>query len=76
MSGPNTLVGLAKPSGDAPLNKSAAIKALVPSYVNLLKELKALGVPEVHMWGFLSGDLCAKYILVVLELLRCGVVVL
>eukprot|EP00884_Botryococcus_braunii_P016286 jgi/Botrbrau1/3340/Bobra.0048s0035.1 len=47
--GPNTLVGLAKPSGDAPLDKSAAIQALVPSYVKLLKELKALGIPEVQI---------------------------
>lgn len=48
-SGPNTLVGLSKPSGDAPLDKSTAIEALVPSYIKLLNELHALGVPEVFL---------------------------
>ena len=48
--GPNTLVGLAKPAeGTATLDKAAAVKALVPHYEAVLKELKALGVPEVQM---------------------------
>jgi 5-methyltetrahydropteroyltriglutamate--homocysteine methyltransferase len=47
--GPNTLVGLAKPVEGTTLDKSAAVAALVPHYAAVLKELKALGVPEVQM---------------------------
>lgn len=52
--GPNTLVGLSKPSGDEPFDKSAAIQALVPSYIKLLNELNALGVPEVLVYPLAS----------------------
>ncbi len=48
--GPNTLVGLAKPAeGTGDLDRSAAVAALVPHYAAVLKELKALGVPEVQV---------------------------
>jgi 5-methyltetrahydropteroyltriglutamate--homocysteine methyltransferase len=48
--GPNTLVGLAKPAdASAPFDHDAAIKALLPAYIDLLTNLKALGVPEVQM---------------------------
>ena len=47
--GPNTLVGLAKPVEGATLDKAAAVASLVPHYVAVLKQLKALGVPEVQV---------------------------
>ncbi|KAK9829533.1 hypothetical protein WJX72_006351 [[Myrmecia] bisecta] len=43
--GPNTLVGLATGKAD----RKAAVQRLLPAYVALLKELKALGVPEVQL---------------------------
>ena len=68
--GPNTLAGLAKPVEGATLDKSAAVAALVPHYEAVLKELKALGVPEVQMHepilthqaaGALRADFEASY---------------
>ena len=68
--GPNTLVGLAKPVEGTTLDKSAAVAALVPHYEAVLKELKALGVPEVQMHepilthqaaGALRADFEASY---------------
>ena len=50
MLGPNTIAGLAKPAeGSDSLDKSAVVAALVPHYEAVLKELKALGVPEVQV---------------------------
>jgi hypothetical protein len=50
---------LAKPSEGAELDKSAAIHALLPSFIRVLEELKALGVPEVfrHKHRSLPGGL-------------------
>lgn len=49
-AGPNTLVGLSKSAdASAPFDHDSAIKALLPAYIKLLTQLKALGVPEVQM---------------------------
>ena len=79
--GPNTLVGLAKPAeGTTTLDKAAAVKALVPHYEAVLKELKALGVPEVQMHepilasqtaNDLRADFEASYATLSGELGRC-----
>jgi 5-methyltetrahydropteroyltriglutamate--homocysteine methyltransferase len=65
--GPNTLVGLAKPAeGSGDLDRSAAVAALLPHYEAVLKELKALGVPEVQIHEPIlasekAGDLRADF---------------
>ena len=45
--GPNTLVGLAKGDNKGTYDPVALVKKLVPAYVQLLEQLKGLGVPEV-----------------------------
>ena len=45
-AGPNTLVGLAKKEG---ISRTDLVKRLLPAYSQVLKELKALGVPEVQI---------------------------
>ena len=76
-AGPNTIVGLGKP--DAPdFIASKLVANLVPAYVELLKALKDLGVPEVQiheniltlpMAGSLQKDFEATYA----ELAKVGV---
>lgn len=46
-AGPNTLLGLARGTFDRP----ALLARLVPAYVQLLRELVALGVPDVQVSG-------------------------
>ena len=49
MAGPNTIVGLSKQPEGSSFNASKAVAALVPAYIDLLKALKELGVPEVQV---------------------------
>ena len=51
LAGPNTLLGLARGTFD----RSALLARLVPAYVQLLRELAALGVPEVQVSGSQMG---------------------
>ena len=48
-AGPNTLVGLSKQPEGASLNASKLVASLLPAYVELLEQLKGLGVPEVQI---------------------------
>ena len=45
-AGPNTVVGLAVRKG---VSRSDLVARLVPAYVDLRKQLKGLGVPEVQL---------------------------
>lgn len=48
-AGPNTIVGLSKQQEGVSFNASKAVQNLLPAYVDLLKSLKNLGVPEVQI---------------------------
>ena len=52
-AGANTLLGLARGTFD----RAALLARLVPAYVQLLRELTALGVPEVQVSGSRVGGL-------------------
>lgn len=43
------MVGLSKQPEGAPFDASKVVNALVPAYVDLLKTLKDMGVPEVQI---------------------------
>lgn len=54
-------MGLSKPAdAAAPFDHDAAIKALLPAYIDLLTQLKALGVPEVCGKFWLPGPACSS----------------
>ena len=54
-AGPNTLVGLARGTFD----RAALVARLVPAYAQLLRELAAMGVPEVQASAAQGGALRA-----------------
>lgn len=49
LAGPNTIVGLSKQPEGASFDASKIVAALTPAYVDLLKTLKSLGVPEIQI---------------------------
>ena len=48
-AGPNTIVGLSKQPEGTSLDASKVVASLLPAYIDLLKQLKDLGVPEVQI---------------------------